>query len=534
MPVGVLTALILAGHFYYKNAFRFWKDRGIDGPTPCVLLGNFGQILADKWVFTKWRRQYGKVYGLYEGSKPVLVVSDPKLLGQICIKDFSKFPNHHDNAFNSELTQSFIFSSRDDHWRHLRTILSATFTSGKMRRMFRLLDVCADSMVEAMDERSSRAPIVNLRDLFNLYTMDAIASCCYAIRLASYKKETSLATAANRDEFVKLALKLFDLKATRIFVIFILHESILKKLGFGYVPRSVEWAFANKVKQIIKNRRESGRNFDDYLQTLIDAQSTTGELAEEKSTDKDLDSLEQHHAGVAESDDSAAQQLHSSNLRKKPLSELDVLAGATFLLVVGLETTSTLLTNCFYALAWHQDIQERLYQTIKSLAKVDEHSSEQVPSFDYESLISCQYLDAVISETLRLHPSLMQIDRDSSVDYHLPDYNLLLPKSTKVVLALGAIMSDPDYWPEPHVFNPERFMPENRHKIVANSYCPFGIGPRHCMGMRFSLAETKIAVAKLLMKYKFEPAPQTKYPPEPKLAFGLGSITQPEVKVSKR
>jgi cytochrome P450 len=251
-----------------------------------------------------------------------------------------------------------------------------------------------------------------------------------------------------------------------------------------------------------------------------------------RQTDEDHpDNLEKHHAGT-ESDQPKLDGEEKPPLHKnKPLSEMDVLANATFLLVVGLQTTSTLLTNCFYALSFHQTIQEKLYQTIKTLAKTDDDGKL---IFDYDSLTSCQYMDAVISETLRLHPPVPTTDRQAGEDYYLKSHDLHVPKGTKVVFNFVTIMKDPDYWNEPDIFDPERFMPEQRHKIVTNSYCPFGIGPRHCLGMRFSLTESKIALAKLIMEYKFDQAPQTTYPPVMKRAFGLNNMKRPEVIVTKR
>jgi cytochrome P450 family 3 subfamily A len=527
VAVSATTALIISAHFYYKNAFKFWKERGINGPKALPFFGNYIKLLMKREAPGEWRRKFGKVYGVYEGARPVLVVSDAKLMGQICIKDFNKFPNHPAEP-GSQLIQSFIFNARDDDWRHIRAIMSPSFSSGRMRRMFKLLNICANTLVEALDERLKSGPIVHLKDLFNLYTMDAIASCCYRIKMASYKNEASLATAANQDEFVKLAVKLFDFSVARFLVFLILPRSILHWLNFGVIPSKVEWGFANRMRQIIKNRQESGKRFDDYLQTLIDAQCVTLEGTKSSEDRGHLEDPERHHGG-SETDDS--QHLPQPDRKNKPLSEIEVLASATYLLGVGLESTSMFLTHCFYALAWHQEIQEKLYQEIKLLARADEHNKF---TFDYESLTSCHYLDAVISETLRAQPPVMQNDRSPIVDCYLASHNLLIPRETKIVFTLAEIMNDEDYWPEPQVFNPDRFMPENRHKIVPNSYCPFGIGPRNCVAMRFSLTETKIAMAKLLMEYKFEPAPDTKYPPEPKAPFLLNNMKRPEVRVARR
>jgi cytochrome P450 family 6 len=86
---------------------------------------------------------------------------------------------------------------------------------------------------------------------------------------------------------------------------------------------------------------------------------------------------------------------------------------------------------------------------------------------------------------------------------------LVVPKGVRVLLGIHAVHHDPDYWHEPEKFNPERFMPGQREKIVPGSYMPFSMGPRHCIGMRFSLTETKLGLAKVLMNFKFEPAPGT-------------------------
>uniref|UniRef100_A0A6G1S3M1 Cytochrome P450 3A24 n=1 Tax=Aceria tosichella TaxID=561515 RepID=A0A6G1S3M1_9ACAR len=531
IPLATLTALIIAMHYYYKNAFKFWKKRGLRGPKPYPLVGNFLHLIMDTDATKVWAQEFGKVYGIYDGSRPILIVSDPRVMHQICVRDFNKFPNHNSPEFNSDLAKAFISSAKDDHWRRVRAILSPTFTSGKMRRMFKLLDISADNLTEALQEQLKSKPIVNLKDLFGLYTMDAIASCCYGIRLMSYKGETSLASASNRDEFVKQAMKLFEFKTWQIILLVILSPNFLKRYGIRLVAGDREMAFAKRVEQIIEKRRESGRHFDDYLQTLIEAKVETP-TNNSQSDENGLDTLEQHHIGASE-----RQELISDEVRKlgdddnKILSDIEILSGATFLLVVGLETTSTLLTSCFYVLSFHQTIQEKLYQTIKSLARIDEQNKV---SFDYDSLTSCQYLDAVVSETLRAMCPLFLNDRVASDNYYLESHDLSLPKGTKILLPLYAMMNDPDYWPDPDVFDPERFMPEQQHKIVPNSYCPFGIGPRHCLGMRFSLTESKLALAKLLMEFKFEPAPGASYPPEMKLNFALGSIKRPEVIVIRR
>ena len=58
-----------------------------------------------------------------------------------------------------------------------------------------------------------------------------------------------------------------------------------------------------------------------------------------------------------------------------------------------------------------------------------------------------------------------------------------------------------DYWPEPHVFRPERFLPENEGSIADGAYIPFGQGPHTCVGAGFALTESLLIVAELLRRF---------------------------------
>ena len=69
-----------------------------------------------------------------------------------------------------------------------------------------------------------------------------------------------------------------------------------------------------------------------------------------------------------------------------------------------------------------------------------------------------------------------------------------------------------EYYPSPEKFKPERFLPENRDQIKPFTYLPFGSGPRNCVGMRFALLEAKLALAKIITKYKFVKSKSTQVP----------------------
>ena len=75
---------------------------------------------------------------------------------------------------------------------------------------------------------------------------------------------------------------------------------------------------------------------------------------------------------------------------------------------------------------------------------------------------------------------------------------------------------DPEYYPNPDRWDPERFMPENRDQLVPYTYMPFGLGPRNCVGMRFALMEAKTAIICLVQKFQFSRSANTAVPLIPK------------------
>ena len=533
-----LCVVFQSGYLYFKTTYNYWEKKGIRGPKPLPILGNFASVMLRNRLEREreWAKNYGKVYGIYHGSRPRLVIADAEVLVQVCIKDFDAFTNHEMNEFFNKFQKGFLIFLQGDHWKKVRALMSPTFTSGKIKRMFKFLDGCADDLVQCFDEQlqsteEKSGSIVNLKDLYELFAMDAITTCCYGLKLER-AGSANLKTAATRNDFVRVALKLFDYNPLRFLAMAAIPKPILRFVGFELVPEKGGDPLAKVVTKMVDNRRNSPKKFDDYLQLLVDAK------LDDKMELDDMDLKENHHAGLTQESMLEDQKKMVEEIQKRAggkdiaLSDLEVLGGGIFLLAVGLETTGTLLANCSYALAFHQNIQQRLYDEVLKLAEFNEDKTKF--SFTYEALTSCQFLDAVISETLRFLPPVVMIDRVANRDYHIKKYNIDIPEGSKLNLAFYSILNDPDYWHQPEKFNPERFMPGNKEKIVPGSYCPFGIGPRHCLGMRFSLTEAKLALAKIMMNFQFEPAPNTTFPPSSMSTFSINNISNPSVTLLQR
>lgn len=105
-----------------------------------------------------------------------------------------------------------------------------------------------------------------------------------------------------------------------------------------------------------------------------------------------------------------------------------------------------------------------------------------------------------------------QLLRRASKDYKMPNTNLTIPKDTLVVIPVYAIHMDPEIYPELEKFDPERFSDENKRDRHAMAHLAFGGGPRNCIGLRFGLMQTKIALIKLLTSFKLSLSSRTTIP----------------------
>lgn len=88
----------------------------------------------------------------------------------------------------------------------------------------------------------------------------------------------------------------------------------------------------------------------------------------------------------------------------------------------------------------------------------------------------------VISETLRKYPPLPFLDRVAMDDYKIPNSELIIQKGTPVYIPMLGLHYDPEYFPNPDKYDPERFSEVNKNNILPFTYFPFGAGPHNCIG----------------------------------------------------
>jgi len=158
-------------------------------------------------------------------------------------------------------------------------------------------------------------------------------------------------------------------------------------------------------------------------------------------------------------------------------------------LVAGHETIATTLAWAFAWLGRHPEAAGRLQQEIDSLGRDD----------DIAAILALPYLDAVVKECLRLYPTMPELSRTLAQPMDLRGH--ALPAGVNVAACTAALHMDPDIYPDPERFYPERFL---QRTVGGFEFIPFGGGERICVGNQFATHEIKIVLAALLARGRFE------------------------------
>ena len=111
-----------------------------------------------------------------------------------------------------------------------------------------------------------------------------------------------------------------------------------------------------------------------------------------------------------------------------------------------------------------------------------------------------------------MYPPVPVLSRVASRDYKIPNSEVIIKKGTRVHVPSMAIQMDPEYYPNPEVFDPHRFDKEAVGKRHPCTFTSFGMGPRICIGERFGMIQAKVGLVALLRPFSFSLSDRTEVP----------------------
>ncbi|XP_046677831.1 probable cytochrome P450 6a14 [Homalodisca vitripennis] len=483
-----LVILLWALYWYLTKEYNFWEKNGVPCKKAVFPFGSFKDLVLGREhmgdAYAKIYKEFpGERYcGAVELNRPVLVIRDPELVKHILIKDFNhfvdRFPFYHNPK--ESISQHLFLMNEEDGWRDMRHKLSPAFSSGKMKHMFLLMLKCSKQLEDYFYKITENQASVDVKRVFANFTIDIIASCAFGV-------ETNSLSGSNT-EFYQIAVAIFKpttwmIMKHRIMTVF---PSLSKLINIERIAQKPKKMLHELVSSTVKYREENNVCRNDFLDILIGIK---------------------HNRNILDGTEEENGLKNNSRITKEEGLTMDQITAQAFIFfAAGFETASSTLTFCLYELAHHPEIQERLRLELETV--LEKHGGE----VSYQALQDLKYMDQVVDETLRMYASLAVIHRRCTKPYKIPGSDLVLQPGQKIRIPAYALHHDPQYYPDPDKFDPERFAPEKVKERHPCLHLPFGDGPRNCIGMRFGLMQTKIGLATFIPKFRVEIAPDTPIP----------------------
>ncbi|XP_030747300.1 probable cytochrome P450 6a23 isoform X2 [Sitophilus oryzae] len=387
---------------------------------------------------------------------------DNEIIKRILVSDFIHFANH--GVFvdkSSDPLSTHIFNMEGYRWKNIRSKLPIAFTAAKMRRNVIIMNEISKEFIKELDKEVNSNNSINIKDLLSRFTIDVVSSCSMGMKSNTLKHEN--------ETLVEQSTSFFEDQWSRTsnILVTLIPRKILVMLHFKLFNKRASNFFLNMFKQIKDHRLTETVKRNDLTDLLLDL----------------CDGTKEHKD-------------YAGDGTMEPLSFDEFAAQMYVFFEAAFETSSSTQTFALYELGANKEVQDRLRNEIEEVLK--KHNGQVT----YEAVCEMEYLERVIDETLRKYPVFPSLARICTKDYVVPGTDVTIEKDSFVMITNLGIHYDPEYYPDPMKFDPERFTAENKAKRPYCSYVPFGEGPRICLGKRFGLWQIKIGLISILRNYE--------------------------------
>ncbi|CAH2033983.1 unnamed protein product [Thlaspi arvense] len=470
------VALALVGFFLLSYLREKLVSKG--GPVMWPVLGITPMLVLNKndlfgWC-TKWVVRAGGTFhyrGVWFGGLYGIMTADPANIEHILKTNFKNYPKgeFYRERF-SDLLEDGIFNADDELWKEERRVAKTEMhTSRFLEHTFTTIrDLVEQKLVKLMENMTTSKRVFDLQDVLLRFTFDNICISAFGVDPGSLEidlPEIPFAKAfedATEYSLARFLLPPFVWKPMRF-------------LGIGYERKlkkaiTIVHAFANKT---VRERRNKMRK----LGSLNDSSDILSRLMQ-REYEKEEDTT-----------------------RGNYFSDKYFREFCTSFIIAGRDTTSVALVWFFWLVQKHPQVEKRILSEIREI-RGKRTRQETCDWFEVEELKEMVYLQAALTESLRLYPSVPMEMKQALDDDVWPD-GTRVKKGARVyysVFSMGRIES---IWGKDcEDYKPERWIKEGR--IVSGDqfkYVVFNAGPRLCVGKKFAYTQMKMVAAAILMRY---------------------------------
>lgn len=460
----ILFVVILIISFVYLKGQcnqKYWNNLGVHFYDESKAGGPFWDfIVGNKALFQTFSEIYNTcesvpAVGLGSFFDKALYVKDPINVQHITQIDFNSFYDRGISICEDDLLADNVLFNNGPKWKLFRKKLTPLFTSAKLKNMYYIIDKSAQDFVEFLKLNPDRlkGDAHSIYDTITHFNSAAISASVFGIGTKSTFESPF------REMVVKAIKPTVALNLK--FAIGAISDKLYKALNLKLFDKH-ESFFIGAMKKVISNRKDEEVNRHDFADLCVKLQ-------------KEGTMIDAEH-----------------NLSIEPTDEV-LAAQAFFFFIAGIEPCTASMFSTMMEIGRRPEILKRVHE------EVDATFKKYNNQLTFDAVSEIEYLDRVLSESMRMYPPLGFLSRKCVQDTILPVGNIPVKRGMKVYFPVYDFHYDPKYHNNPQVFDPDRFLKEEEMNDL--TYLPFGRGSRVCIGARYARLQILSGLMHFLRHY---------------------------------
>ncbi|KAF7987614.1 hypothetical protein HCN44_003477 [Aphidius gifuensis] len=438
---------------------------------------------------------FGRVIRAFLGTKLVIFLMDPKdveiiLSSQIHI---DKSPEYR--FFKPWLGEGLLIST-GEKWKTHRKIIAPTFHLNVLKTFVPLFYENSIDLVRRL--RSEVGKEFDIHDYLSAVTVDILLDTAMGVRNGKRQKTGF--------DYATAVMKLCDIIHQRQYNFMLRIDPFFKFTSFATKQEQLLSIIHSLTRNVIKQKQqelaEKGElSLPEVYATGKNIETSTVNIDRENKNSNmryvrdDLDEIDENDVGEKRRLAFLDMMLELAR-NESILSEEEVREEVDTIMFEGHDTTAAGSSFTLAVLGIHKHIQDRVMEELNVIFE----DSDRACTF--QDTLEMKYLERVIMETLRMFPPVPAIARQLNEDVKLASGDYTLPRGSTVIIPPFQIHRLEEYYPNPEIFDPDRFLPENTQNRHYYAYVPFSAGPRSCVGRKYAMLKLKVLISTVLRNYK--------------------------------
>ncbi|XP_063221095.1 cytochrome P450 3A24-like isoform X2 [Bacillus rossius redtenbacheri] len=459
-----LVALgLVAVYKYLTSPFSYFEKQGVSGPKPTIFFGSWSgawnKFLGDEDM--KNVKEYGKVYGTYDGRTPNLIVSDPDLIKVVLVEQASNFRDYRSSCVKHNLLHNALLAVSDSQPPEVKDVLATISSKDFFSKVSPHIVEAASNLTQSVRKLAEGGQQVEISKEVTSFVGSALARSILGLPEtdSQFLEACAAAFHVDRPNSMVAVIPFIYPKLSP------LDEFILKKKALSYLT--------SKIQQVLteKKKAEVGEKGTDALDVLLKVASE-----------------------VTKVDDDVTEKVVR-------LSDEQIVSQALGFILNSSLVTRKLVAEAVYVLASKPELQDKLH------VELVKHTMDK-PS--YEGLEGAELLDTLVGDLLRLYPSEFRLVRQCASEVQLG--SVKLGEGHLVSVPVFAVHRQDEYFPKADTLNPTRLSRGSSEKLVDYTFLPFGQAGFEGKSLvtQYGVLAAKLAIAVLVKTLKFSANDETK------------------------